>query len=82
MSGEITTIEAARLADFEDAERWRKLVRLAGSWQDGSDVTITLWQDDAARIHGINIGDGLALYAPTFAAALDQAVEDATNGDR
>lgn len=55
-----------------DAKRWRKLVDLAGHWQDGSDCTVTLAQDDATRTYHLDVGKH-SYVAESFAAALDLA---------
>lgn len=45
-------------ADRRDAERWRALKELAGYFQNGSQETVTLYQDDATRSCFIKVGRG------------------------
>jgi hypothetical protein len=55
----------AFIADRIGAERrereagaWRTLMEAAGSWQDGSATSVSLWQDDATCTCGIRTGFG------------------------
>jgi hypothetical protein len=41
----------------EDAARWKKLIRLCGSVQDASDVTVKLFWDDATLSAHIQVGN-------------------------
>lgn len=45
-------------AALRDAARWRALKELAGYLGDGSQETVTLYQDDATRSCFIKVGDG------------------------
>jgi hypothetical protein len=45
-----------RERDNRDAVRWRKLRAQCGYWQNGSDTTVTLSQDDATRSCFIKVG--------------------------
>lgn len=49
MSSYQQAVEETQNALMRDAENWRKLMRIAGHWQDGSDTVITLQQDDCTR---------------------------------
>jgi len=40
----------------QDGERWRKLVRCCGYIQDGSDTTVSLFQDDATKTCFVKVG--------------------------
>ena len=42
--------------DRQDAKRWRKLIRLIGSPQDGSDITVKLFWDDTTNTPWIIVG--------------------------
>lgn len=41
-----------------NAARWQTIVALMGHWQDGSDETVTLFQDDATRTAILTVGNG------------------------
>jgi hypothetical protein len=63
-----------------DAARWNAVVELAGHWQDGSDETVRLIQDDATRSCLIAVGPQLkSRYFGTdrtsFNAAADMLIE-------
>lgn len=51
------------------AERWEKLTSLAGNWQNGSDITVKLMQDDATRECLIQVGEEIET-GMTFEQAL------------
>lgn len=59
--------------DAQDAERWRKLVRLCGHWQDGSDTVVKLTQDDATRQCLITV-DGQYNGPTGFGGSFEQAL--------
>jgi hypothetical protein len=40
----------------QDAQRWKKLIRLCGSTKNSSDVTVKLFWDDAANTAHISVG--------------------------
>lgn len=62
-------------ADAKDAERWRALRGLAGYYQDGSQTTVMLYQDDATRSCFIRVGDkSYGGDGTNFEAALDSAL--------
>jgi len=68
----IALTQAAFDAINADAARWRKLVALCGYYQDATDVTVRLYQDEVERVCCIGVGSGAAFgYAASFEAALD-----------
>lgn len=42
----------------EKAAMWDALMEMCGHWQDGSQATVKLWQDDATRTAGITVDPG------------------------
>lgn len=57
-----------------EAAMWRKLIGLAGYWQNGSETLVTLAQDDATRTCFLKVGKA-TYYGNSFAAALSEAPE-------
>jgi hypothetical protein len=61
-----------------EAGAWRTLMAAAGSFQDGSETTVKLWQDDATRTCGITTNPGrpnekdFYVERGTFEAAINQ----------
>lgn len=55
----------------ENADRWEKLMRLAGHPQNSSDSVIKFWWDDATNT--ANIGVGIqSFWSSSFEGALDK----------
>lgn len=52
----VITSAVSETQDREDAARWRALKELAGYYQDGSQQTVKLYQDDALRSCFIEAG--------------------------
>lgn len=50
------------------------LRELCGAVENGSDTTVTLFQDDATRDWMLRVGKGHAEYASSFGAVIDKAV--------
>jgi len=71
MTTEYTIIPTAELA--KDAARLKGLRELCGYWQDSSDTTVKLFQDDATRTWIIKVDDD-CYYGNTFNAAIDAAI--------
>lgn len=60
---------------FEDAERLQKIRRLMGYVENGTDVTVKFFQDDATKDFFVRAGskvDG-SWYGKTFNEAIDNA---------
>lgn len=58
----------------KDAERFKGLLDLAGNWQDGTNATVSLLQDDATRSCIVKV-DNETFYYSTFREAIDKAIE-------
>jgi len=67
----VTATSPEEVKDAPDAARWRKLVELAGYWQNGSETEVKLVQDDATRQCILGVGKA-RYYAGSFAGAIDQ----------
>lgn len=63
------------VSHYGDVIRWRQLNDLAGHWQTGDAVKISLDQDDATRQCILTVGDRIYL-GQSFEQALDRAVGD------
>lgn len=67
-------------ADSKDAVRWRALKKLAGYYQDGSQQTVKLYQDDALRSCFIEAGrKTYGTDGSSFNSAIDEAMKDLTD---
>lgn len=51
-------------------EPWRRLMDLVGAWQDGSQTTVTLHQDDATKTCHVSVEGHGATYAKDFKTAV------------
>jgi hypothetical protein len=60
---------------IEDGLRLKRLIDLAGYHQNGSDETVKLYQDDAARTYHVQIGNK-SNYGHSFRQAIDAALGD------
>lgn len=62
-------------AVLRDARRWRAVDAACGSWQDGSQARLAIWQDDACRVARVSVGEGLEVAkftATDVAGAVDE----------
>ena len=65
--------------DSKDAARWRGLKELAGYYQDGSQQTVKLYQDDALRSCFIEAGNKTyGTDGSSFDSAIDEAIRAAS----
>lgn len=72
---EVDGLRRAALKNAEDAARWRALKELAGYWQDGSQTTVKLYQDDALRSCFIEAGNKTyGTDGSSFNSAIDAAI--------
>ena len=70
-------------AALRDAARWRFLKLLAGYYQDGSETTVKLYQDDALRACFIEAGGKTyGTDGSTFDSAIDAAMKETSNAER
>lgn len=66
--------------DSKDAARWRALKKLAGYYQDGSQQTVKLYQDDALRSCFIEAGrKTYGTDGSSFNSCIDAAMKDLTD---
>lgn len=71
----LRSLIAALAEARKDAERWKGLVALCGYWQDGSQIEVTLDQDDATRTCFIKVGNKrYSQEGCGFSAAIDAAI--------
>jgi hypothetical protein len=79
----VSKFVAAAKSDAQATDReagaWRTLMAAAGTFRDGSNTTVELWQDDATCTCGITVGEGFfentqRFYVErgSFMAAIDQ----------
>ena len=61
-----------------DAERLQTLYALAGHWQDASDQTVKLYQDDATRTAIVKVGDRVPTHYCVDRGGFDEAIDVAT----
>lgn len=71
----MTTEELERLK--RDAELLRKLRKLMGYVQDGSHITVELYQDDATYTYCITVGK-VTYYGDSFEQAINTAAKEIT----
>ncbi len=74
--GDLVPINSAAeaLELMQDGMRYRALIAAAGYFQDSSDETVTLSQDDATRTCHVTVGrlqDSKDFYAGSFNGAVD-----------
>lgn len=83
MNGEAGAAPQASLCDLvaqarqlrANADRWLGLKELAGYYQDGSDTTVKLYQDDALRSCFIKVGEKTyGTDGSSFDSAIDSAI--------
>ena len=55
----------------QEINHWERLKKLAGYYQDSSDETITMFQDDATRTYHIKVGKE-SNYGNCFEEALNK----------
>lgn len=64
-----------RIRDEQDARRWRKLIRLVGFPQDGSNITVSLFWDDATNTPFIRVGKNNIHASRSFESVIDSIRE-------
>lgn len=72
---------AAVKRTLKDAARLQGLRELCGYFQDGSDVTVRLYQDDACGSYHINVGKRHYFDEHSWFGALDAAIDAARKGE-
>ncbi len=59
----------------EDAEKWRNLRNLCGFLGNGSQTTVTLYQDDATETVHLKVGQR-SYFESSFERCIEQAMKD------
>lgn len=63
------------MTNDEKAVLFNKIRDLMGYVEDGSDVTLKLYQDDATKTFHVQVGSGHSAWGETFSEAINNAYE-------
>jgi hypothetical protein len=66
-----------------NSDRYKQLQAMMGYWQDGSEQTVTLFQDDATRTVHLKIGDRMPrrYYGDSLSQVIEQAAAIELKGE-